>query len=289
MGRTACQGKDVCPEEVGRDYPELVEPLREAIQALRGTSWLEKPLSEEPTPPPTTSESVPAVKLPCDFGPYVLIEQIGAGGMGQVFKALHRRMDRIVALKLLPEASVQDAGALERFQREARSAARLTHPNIATAYDAGEHEGKPYLVMEYVGGCDLQQHVQRHGPLPVEGAVDYVLQAARGLAYAHRQGVVHGDIKPANLILNPEGTVKILDLGLARLHAEGSSRKSGWHCGLPGPRAGRRPWHRRRTGRPLRPRLHATLPPHRHADLRRPNGHRQTPGRPGAANPAPTA
>jgi serine/threonine protein kinase len=151
------------------------------------------------------------------FDEYVVLEKIGEGGMGQVFKATHRTMERIVALKLLPTKAMSRPDAVERFQREVRAAARLMHPNIVTALDAREHEGIHVLVIEFVDGQDLGRVVKSRGPLPVETAVDCVLQAAKGLEYAHKQGIVHRDIKPANLLLDREGTVKILDMGLARI------------------------------------------------------------------------
>jgi len=149
------------------------------------------------------------------LGQYVVLDRIGKGGMGQVLKARHRTMDRIVALKVLSVSAMDSPDAVSRFHREARAAARLSHPNIVTAYDASEHEGIHYLVMEFVEGKDLAEIVKEHGALPVDKAIDSILQAAKGLEYAHAQGVVHRDIKPANLLLDKEGTVKILDMGLA--------------------------------------------------------------------------
>jgi serine/threonine protein kinase len=147
---------------------------------------------------------------------YLLLEPIGAGGMGRVFRALHRRMERTVALKLLHERSLGSTDAVERFHREVRAAARLHHPNIVTAFDADEACGLHFFVMEYVDGPDLGKLVKQ-GPLPLEKALAYIAQAARGLEYAHAEGVVHRDIKPANLLLSSKGVVKILDLGIARL------------------------------------------------------------------------
>lgn len=160
---------------------------------------------------------------PLVLGDYVLLAKIGAGGMGQVFKAQHRHMDRLVAIKLIPEAMTKDQETIKRFQREVKAAARLTHPNIVQAYDAGVQRGVWYLVMEYVDGHDLSAMVKEHGPFSVENAVDCILQTARGLAYAHGKGIVHRDIKPANLLLDSEGVVKILDMGLARLDSPGTS------------------------------------------------------------------
>jgi serine/threonine protein kinase/formylglycine-generating enzyme required for sulfatase activity len=156
---------------------------------------------------------------PLVLGDYVLLGKIGAGGMGQVFKAKHRRMDRIVAIKLLPAAMTKDADSIKRFEREVKAAAKLIHPNIVAAYDAGEARGIHYLVMEHVDGQDLAHVAKAAGKLTVNQVTDFVLQAARGLAYAHSKGVIHRDIKPANLLLDKEGVVKILDMGLARFEA----------------------------------------------------------------------
>ena len=151
------------------------------------------------------------------LGDYVILDRIGAGGMGQVYKARHRRMNRVVAIKVLPPAALKDAQAVKRFGREVEAAAKLLHPNIVTAFDAGQANGQHYLVMEYVAGPDLATVVSDRGPLAPKMAVDYILQAARGLAFAHSKGIVHRDIKPANLLVDPDGVVKILDMGLARL------------------------------------------------------------------------
>jgi serine/threonine-protein kinase len=151
------------------------------------------------------------------FGEYVVLDKLGEGGMGVVLKARHRRMDRLVAIKVLSSAATKQAGSVERFHREVKAAAKLSHPNIVTAHDAGEHEGMHYLVTEYVEGKDLAATIKEHGPLGVQQAVECILQAARGLQYAHGRGIIHRDIKPGNLLLDKEGTVKILDMGLARI------------------------------------------------------------------------
>ena len=168
------------------------------------------------------------------LGNYVVLDKLGQGGMGLVLKARHRRMDRIVALKVLSPDTVRTPTMAERFQREVRAAAKLSHPNIVTAFDADEHHGTHFLVMEYVEGRDLASIVKKHGPFSIPMAVNCILQAATGLEYAHQQGVVHRDIKPGNLILavgrglrgegkdkdaavRPSALVKILDMGLARI------------------------------------------------------------------------
>ncbi|HEX4128416.1 MAG TPA: SUMF1/EgtB/PvdO family nonheme iron enzyme [Pirellulales bacterium] len=150
------------------------------------------------------------------LGGYTIVDRIGAGGMGQVFKAVHRRMDRTVAIKMLPPTMTKDPAALARFEREVRAAAKLEHPNIVTAYDADQAGGVHFLVMQFVDGRDLSSLVKERGPLPVEMVIDYIRQTACGLSYAHGEGVVHRDIKPANLLVDKKGTVKILDMGLAR-------------------------------------------------------------------------
>ncbi len=152
---------------------------------------------------------------PLVLGNYVVLERLGAGGMGQVFKAKHRVMERVVALKVLPIGHKEDA--VKRFHREVKAAARLVHPNIVTAYDADFAKGCHFLVMEYVDGMNLSQFVKENGPFPPDQAAACVVQAARGLAYAHSMGVIHRDIKPSNLLLDSHGIVKILDMGLARI------------------------------------------------------------------------
>jgi serine/threonine-protein kinase len=152
------------------------------------------------------------------LGNYDLLDKLGAGGMGAVFKARHRRMKRVVAIKILPGSLAGDASFLQRFQREVETIARLVHPNIVMAYDADESQSGPFLAMEFVDGRDLASLVQKEQSLPVATAVGYTLQAARGLEYAHSQGIIHRDIKPANLLCDGVGTVKIADLGLARFN-----------------------------------------------------------------------
>jgi len=150
------------------------------------------------------------------LGNYILLEKLGQGGMGAVFKARHRRMSRDVCLKVLHASHRKSRGILERFRREAKTVAALQHPNIVVAHDADEAEGVPFLVMEYIQGNDLAQRVSRSGPLPATDALRVVLQTARALDYAHRRGVIHRDIKPHNLLVDETGSVKILDMGLAR-------------------------------------------------------------------------
>lgn len=159
-----------------------------------------------------------------DTGSYLLLSRIGSGGMGVVYKAKHKKMQRIVALKKLPERMLTSSTAIQRFQREIVATAKLDHPNIVVAHDAGEAtDGQHFLTMQFVEGRTLAELVNLFGPLIPEHAVSYLRQAASGLAYAHDKGVIHRDIKPSNLILSDDGVLKILDMGLARFAAADSA------------------------------------------------------------------
>lgn len=147
---------------------------------------------------------------------YLILDRIGSGGMGFVFMALHRAMSRPVALKLLRNDIPGLQESLWRFKREFRVAGRLNHPNVVTAYDAGEEDGMHFLVMELIKGQNLGDYVSQHGPLPWQQAVEYIYQAANGLAHAHQNKLIHRDVKPSNLLLDKDNRIKILDLGMAR-------------------------------------------------------------------------
>jgi serine/threonine protein kinase len=149
-------------------------------------------------------------------GPYVLLDPLGGGGMGQLFRARHRLMERAAALKRIRPDHQANPRMAERFLREVRAVAALSHPNIVTVYDFYQEGDDFYLAMELIQGTDLHASVDRHGPLPVALACDYISQASLGLQHAHGRGVVHRDIKPSNLIVSPDGQVRIIDFGLAR-------------------------------------------------------------------------
>lgn len=188
-----------------------------------------------PEPLPGTRRRRPRI------GPYVLHERLGRGGMGCVYKAEHRLMKRVVALKLIARKrrGGSDAARIDSFRREIEAAGRLLHPNIVTAYDAGLSRGRLYLAMEYIEGIDLQRLVEKTGPLSVDLACALVRQTAEALHHAHQLGLVHRDIKPSNLMVAPPGvTVKLLDLGLAQWTNPADSRVEGTEpieelCGTP--------------------------------------------------------
>jgi serine/threonine protein kinase len=160
-------------------------------------------------------------------GPYRLLEPIGQGGMGAVYRAWHERLKRPVAIKLLARHRQLDAHALDRFHREMEVVGRLDHPHIVRAIDAGDDQGIHFLVMEFVDGLDLRQIVRRRGPLPIREACEVARQAALGLQHVHEHDLVHRDVKPSNLMLNAQGQVKLLDMGLARLHEPGDAILTG--------------------------------------------------------------
>ncbi len=152
------------------------------------------------------------------IGPYHLSQQIGAGGMGEVYRAHDSRLARDVAIKILPASFSSDKDRLNRFTQEARAAAALNHPNLLAVFDVGEDRGTPYIVSELLVGETLRDRLRR-GPVPIRKAVDYAGQIARGLAAAHEKGIVHRDLKPENIFLTEDGRAKILDFGLAKLTA----------------------------------------------------------------------
>jgi DNA-binding response OmpR family regulator len=199
------------------DADELLPVIRQALEqydqqllSSLGPATV-RPLHHPP------KKSLPVLQEGSKLGQYQLLERVGQGGMGVVYKARHILLKRVVALKVLPAELLTDATAIARFRREMKAVGRLQHPNIVQASDARMVRGVPFLVMEFVEGLDLARLVARFGPLPVAEACALIRQAALGLQHAYEHGLVHRDLKPASLMLTPAGQVKVLDLGLARL------------------------------------------------------------------------
>src|SRR5213596_713783 len=150
------------------------------------------------------------------LGRYEIRSQLGAGGMGEVYRARDEKLNRDVAIKVLPAALSQDEDRLRRFEQEAQAAGALNHPNILVIFHIGTHEGAPYIVSELLEGETLRERMTG-AALPQRKAIDYALQIARGLAAAHEKGIVHRDIKPENVFITNDGRLKILDFGLAKM------------------------------------------------------------------------
>jgi serine/threonine protein kinase len=190
----------------------------EAYPALNRT-WLDEQLADSPARVPLTDSHELANGQ--RIGDYVVLEPLGAGGMGTVYRAEHVLMKRPVALKIIQRQHQSNALLQRRFEREVRTLAKLSHPNVVTAFDARQDAGWLYLVTELIEGLDLGKLVRKKGPLPPIKAAHYAWQAANGLQYAHSKGIVHRDIKPENLFLDQSQKIKVLDLGLARFSTPG--------------------------------------------------------------------
>lgn len=210
------RGQTVQPEDYFPRFPDYQETIVAAFAA---------PKRSDSTPPTAAFQTV-AAELPrssldvgSKLGPYHLVAKLGEGGMGVVFRAVHTKLDKIVAVKILSASFVHHPDAAARFQREMKAVGRVNHPHVVQAFDAGEIDGTHYLAMEFVDGQDLATILRERGPLPLGTACRIVREAADALSAAHAAGLVHRDIKPSNLLLDPNGRVKLLDLGLSRLLA----------------------------------------------------------------------
>jgi serine/threonine protein kinase len=191
------------------------EPLRREVESLlaeeeRAVKFLE---TDEPSLEPAIAAPIRAGE---QVGPYQVLEFLQKGGMGEIYKALDVRLDRTVAIKFLPHAFAGAPDALERFQREVRAASALNHPQICTVHDLGEHQGRPFYVMEFLDGQSLRDRIADK-PMAIPAIVDLGMQICDALQAAHAKGIIHRDIKPANIFATAGGQIKILDFGIAKL------------------------------------------------------------------------
>jgi serine/threonine protein kinase len=245
------QGEVVREAEYARRFPALGNELGTCLQAAQQAvaermaastmpprdtlSSVSSPLSQSGVTQTFWSIPLPDVNPPATIpqlvGEYELVEPLGAGGMGEVWKARHRRLDKWVALKLIRAEGRHFSDAVTRFLREMKAIGSLDHENLVEASDAGEAGGQVYLAMKLIEGQDLSKYVKDKGPLPISEVCDIGRQVAKGLQYLHERRLVHRDLKPGNLMRTPEGKIKLLDLGLARWQAD-SGRETNDHTQL---------------------------------------------------------
>ena len=224
------QGQQITPEDLCRDCPDLLPEVRRRIEVMLAWYRTLEGGDSDATTPPDTAPAVPATHwtsatLPA--GPerlavpgYEVLEELGRGGMGVVYKARQVKLDRLIALKMIRDGVLAGPEQLGRFHKEAHAIARLKHPNIVQIHDIGEHGDRPYLCLELIEGGNLAQKIQGR-PQPAAWAAQLVETLARAMHYAHQQGIVHRDLKPANVLLSPDGVPKVTDFGLAKhLEAE---------------------------------------------------------------------
>jgi serine/threonine protein kinase len=201
-------------EETQRLLGEITNASRTLLDPAARQAYDTELQAVEPAAGEEAIENEPDVAM---FGEYLLLDQIDRGGTGQTFKAQHRTLGRVVALKILSENAAASDELVGRFRRKARILAALSHPNLVPAFDAGVKDGVYYLITEHIDGDDLVTLLRRYNPLPVGHVVGYISQAAAGLGYAHAHGVYHRNVKPSNIMVDGDAVVKVIGLGLARV------------------------------------------------------------------------
>jgi serine/threonine-protein kinase len=211
------RGADV--EAVARQHPELGQELRELWAAFLVAEEMGR--SVDPSrltlhvPGPLADAASPSLTLPRSFGDYELLEELGRGGMGVVYKARQKTLDRLVAVKMILRGELASGVDLARFHAEAESAARLEHPNIVSIFEVGEQEGQAYFTMQYVEGTTLARRVAA-GPLPPRDAAHYLVEVCLAIHHAHQHGILHRDLKPSNVLIDRSGRALVTDFGLAK-------------------------------------------------------------------------
>tara|TARA_R110002049_G_scaffold4601_4_gene31808 strand:+ start:28810 stop:30468 length:1659 start_codon:yes stop_codon:yes gene_type:complete len=229
-----CRGEPVDLESVYREHPDLADDLKNLWGAILVTDTAGTAFSQAPnTPNDDSSESLRRIQLPATFGDYQLLEEVGRGGMGVVFRAVQVSLDREVAVKMILRGRLASDVDLQRFLAEAAATARLEHPNIVPVYEVGDVDGRPFFSMQYVEGATLARRIA-DGPLPQREAARIVAEVARAVGFAHRQGVLHRDLKPSNIMLNKDAKPLITDFGLAKqAGSEIDLTRSGMLVGTP--------------------------------------------------------
>ena len=228
-----CRGEIVDMESICAEHPDLSQELRRLWGTLLGTDTAGAIADEGPARDSDTS-SWKSLTLPTIIGDYELIEELGRGGMGVVFRARQISLDREVAIKMILRGRLASEADLQRFLAEASATARLQHPNIVPVYEAGDIEGRPFFSMQLVNGETLAERVINQGPLPQREIAKIVASIARAIGFAHEQGILHRDLKPSNILLASDGTPLITDFGLAKqTGSDASLTRSGMLVGTP--------------------------------------------------------
>ena len=233
MTDSICRGEYLDFDEICRVHPDLADELRRLWGALLITDTAGAVRDEGVLDPESTPSRWRSLELPTTIGDYELIEEIGRGGMGVVFRARQLSLDRIVAVKMILRGRLASEDDLERFLAEALAMARLEHPNIVPVYDVGDIEGRPFFSMQLINGHTLAERIA-YGPLPQREAAELVATVARAISFAHEHGVLHRDLKPSNILIANDGTPLVTDFGLAKQSgARGDLTRSGVLVGTP--------------------------------------------------------
>ncbi|HVX15801.1 MAG TPA: serine/threonine-protein kinase [Pirellulales bacterium] len=228
-------GRHVDVTALGRQHPDLSDELRELWAAVQVAEGVAVGLSQDANAEiEYVRPSGPsAAELPRDFGDFELLEELGRGGMGVVYKARQHSLGRIVAVKMILRGNLASPVDVARFRSEAAAAARLEHPHIVSVYEVGECEGQPYFVMKYIEGTTLGKRLAA-GPLPEREAAELLVPVCRAIQFAHERGILHRDLKPSNILIDTEGRAHVSDFGLAKqVTAEGELTRSGAILGTP--------------------------------------------------------